>query len=179
MKRISMFPVLVLLLVSTLQLSAQEDKSKRPSPPAVVSQTLKSGATVTIDYSQPSVKGRTIGKDLEPLAGKVWRTGANAATQFTTSIPVKLAGIQLPAGTYTLFTVPHASLVDLIVNKETGQWGTDYKASFNLGTARITSEALTTPVEAFTISIVPVDTQHGSLVMEWGTFRWIAPIEVQ
>jgi len=109
----------------------------------------------------------------------VWRTGANEATQFTTSAPIKLAGMQVPAGTYTLWTVPHTSGVDLIVNKQTGQWGTDYDASRNLGRAMITSETLPTPVEEFTISIVPNDTRHGMLVMEWGSFRWTAQIEVQ
>ncbi|MBC7422961.1 MAG: DUF2911 domain-containing protein, partial [Ferruginibacter sp.] len=71
------------LLMATTTVSAQdkkEDKSKRPSPPALVKQTISSGAAISIDYSQPSVKGRTIGKDLEPKDGAVWRTGANEAT---------------------------------------------------------------------------------------------------
>ena len=77
--------ILSTLLLAGLFISnanAQQDKSKRPSPPAIVTQTLASGATISIDYSQPSVKGRTIGKDLEPKEGAVWRTGANEATVF-------------------------------------------------------------------------------------------------
>jgi hypothetical protein len=109
----------------------------------------------------------------------IWRTGANAATQFTTSTPIKLAGLQVPAGTYTLFTAPHTSGVDLIVNKQTGEWGTEYNRSLDLGTARIVSEVVTPTVEEFTISILPSDKRHGTLVLEWGSFRWIAPIEVQ
>ena len=65
------------------------------------------------------------------------------------------------------------------MNKQTGQWGTEYNGSLNLGIARMISEVATAPVEEFTISIIPGDTRHGTLVMEWGSFRWIAPIEVQ
>lgn len=133
----------------------------------------------TVDYSRPLLRGRILLGDVIPY-DRVWRTGANAATQFTTSAPIKLAGMQVPAGTYTLWTIPHVSGVDLIVNKQTGQWGTEYNGSYDLGTVRFTTESLTTPVEEFTISIVPgADTHHGTLVMEWGTFRWTAAIEVQ
>jgi len=77
-----------------------EDKSKRPSPPAVASATTSKGAVIKIDYSQPSVKGREIGKDLEPMKGKVWRTGANEATVFEVSKDVTINGKTLPAGKY-------------------------------------------------------------------------------
>ena len=132
----------------------------------------------TIDYSRPLLRGRTLLGDVIPY-DRVWRTGANAATQFTTTTPIKLGGVQVPAGTYTLFTAPHTSGVDLIVNKQSGEWGTEYNGSLNLGTTRMTSEAATTAVEEFTISVIPGDPRHGKLVLEWGSFRWIAPIEVQ
>jgi hypothetical protein len=135
-------------------------------------------AIFTIDYGRPLLRGRTLLGGVIPY-DYVWRTGANAATQFTTSIPIRLAGMQIPAGTYTLFTAPHTNGVDLIVNKQTGEWGTDYNGSLDLGIARIISEVSTTTVEEFTISILPSDNRHGTLVLEWGSFRWIAPIEVQ
>lgn len=107
---------------------AKEDKSKRPSPPAKVTQTIKSGATISIDYSQPSVKGRTIGKDLEPMDGKVWRTGANEATIFETSKEVKINDGNLPAGKYAMFTIPDDNGWTVIFNKTWNQWGAyDYK----------------------------------------------------
>jgi hypothetical protein len=109
---------------------------------------------------------------------RVWRTGANAATQFTTSAPITLAGLSLPAGTYTLWTVPRAGRVDLIVNRQTGQWGTEYRRARDLGTAPMKSNSVDTPVEQFTISIEPRGARRGTLVMEWGTFRWTAPIVV-
>jgi len=135
-------------------------------------------AMFTVDYSRPLLRGRTLLGDVIPY-DRVWRTGANAATQFTTSTPIKLAGLQVPAGTYTLFTAPHTNGVDLIVNKQSGQWGTEYNRSLDLGTARLISEVATANVEEFTISIVPGDNRHGTLVFEWGLFRWITPIEVQ
>jgi hypothetical protein len=116
--------VVTLSLASNKALAqAAEDKSKRPSPPAVATQTLASGATVTINYSQPSVKGRTIGKDLEPMTGKIWRTGANEATTFETSKNIKVNGQILPAGKYALFTISSEKEWTVIFNKKSAQWG--------------------------------------------------------
>jgi hypothetical protein len=135
------------------------------------------GASFSVDYGRPLARGRQLLGNLISY-DHVWRTGENAATQFTTSTPITLAGIRLPQGTYTLWTVPRANGVDLIVNKQTGQWGTGYDRSFDLGRAGMTTAALTTPVEQFTISIVAADDHHGTLAMEWGPFRWTAPIVV-
>ena len=134
-------------------------------------------ATFTVDYSRPLMRGRKLLNGVLPY-DYVWRTGANAATQFTTSVPVKLAGMHVPAGTYTLWTVPHTNSVELIVNKQHGQWGTEYNSKLNLDTARMTSQVRFTPVEEFTISIAPIDIKHGTLIIEWGDFRWSAPIEI-
>jgi hypothetical protein len=135
-------------------------------------------ATFTVDYGRPLARGRVLLGDVIPY-DRVWRTGANAATQFTTSAPITLAGIEVPQGTYTLWTVPHANGAELIVNKQTGQWGTGYNGSLNLGKAPMATETLDAPVEKFTISIVPADAHRGTLAMEWGQFRWTAPIVVR
>lgn len=135
-------------------------------------------AMFIVDYGRPLMRGRKLLGDVVTY-DHVWRTGANAATQFTTSAPIKLAGMQVPAGMYTLWTVPHKNGVDLIVNRQTGQWGTEYNGSRNLGIAKIIADTLSTPVEEFTISIISDDTHHGTLVIEWGSFKWTAPIEVQ
>jgi hypothetical protein len=132
-------------------------------------------AAFTIDYGRPLARGRVLVGDVLPI-DRVWRTGANAATQFSTSAPITLAGIKLAAGKYTLWTVPRDKGADLIVNSQSGQWGTSYNGSYDLGMKAMTVKTLTTPVEKFTISIVPVDAHHGTLVMEWGTFQWLAPI---
>jgi hypothetical protein len=137
------------------------------------------GATsISIDYSRPLARGRILLGNVIPY-DRVWRTGANAATQFTTSAPLKLAGIQLAAGTYTLWTVPHNNGVDLIVNGQSGQWGTQYDASHDIGKAPMQSSTLATPVDQFTISVAGKDARHGTLTMQWGSFRWTAPIEAR
>ena len=135
-------------------------------------------ASITIDYGRPLARGRVLLGNVIPY-DRVWRTGANAATQFTTSAPLRLAGIQLAAGTYTLWTVPHQNGVDLIVNGQAGQWGTEYNRSRDVGTARMQSTTLSTPVDQFTISVAASDARHGTLTLEWGSFRWTAPIEVR
>src|SRR6185312_10106097 len=116
--------------------------------------------TFTVDYGRPLVRGRQLLGNIIPY-DEVWRTGANAATQFTTSAPITLAGIRVPAGSYTLWTVPHKNSVELIVNKQTGQWGTSYDGSQNLAKAAMQTETLATPVERFTISIAATDGRHG------------------
>ena len=113
-------------LFTGLNASAQQDKSKRPSPPAKVSETIASGAIISIDYSQPSLKGRTIGKDIVTY-GEVWRAGANEATVFETNKEVKIEGKTLPAGKYSFYAIPGAESWTLIFNKTWQQWGTVYK----------------------------------------------------
>ena len=134
-------------------------------------------ATFAVDYGRPLARGRELLGALLPY-DYVWRTGANAATQFTTSAPITIAGIRVPAGTYSLWTVPRKKGADLIVNGQAGQWGTEYDGKRDIGMARMTAESLATPVEQFTISITRADERHGTLAMEWGPFRWTAPIVV-
>ena len=111
----------VLALLLTTLLWSQEDKSKRPSPPATASGTVN-GATITIDYSSPAVKGRKIWGGLVPY-DKVWRAGANEATLFTTSKDILVEGKKLPAGKYSLYAIPGEKDWVFIFNSKTGQWG--------------------------------------------------------
>ena len=135
-------------------------------------------AAISVDYGRPLARGRTLLGDVISY-DRIWRTGANAATQLTTSAPITLAGLSLPAGTYTLWTVPRVHGVDLIVNRQTGQWGTEYSRAKDLGMAPMRSDSVTTPVERFTITIEASGARRGTLTMAWGTFRWVAPIVVQ
>jgi Protein of unknown function (DUF2911) len=137
------------------------------------------GSTMFIvEYSRPVARGRVLLGNVIPY-DRVWRTGANAATELDTSAPITLAGLSLPAGKYTLWTLPSANGAQLIVNRQTGQWGTSYDASQDLGRAKLTTETLATPVDTFTISITPKDARNGALALEWGPFRWTAPIVVR
>lgn len=122
MKRILTTFIAAAALFFTVSCKGQGDKSTRPSPPATVTQ--KAGeVTITIDYSQPSVKGRTIGSDLEPMDGQVWRTGANEATTFEVDKDVKVEGQALAKGKYGLFTLKNGSDWTIIFNKTWKQWG--------------------------------------------------------
>lgn len=142
-----------------------EDKSKRPSPPATATATLASGATVTISYSKPSVKGRVIGKDLEPKEGQVWRTGANEATTFEVSKDVTLEGKALPAGKYSLFTLVKGDEWTIIINKVAEQWGA-YKYSDKDDVLRTTVKGSKAPsfAEQLDISI----SNAGVVSIVWG-----------
>lgn len=124
MKQIIALVAIAAFSFSTLSIHAQDDKSKRPSPPAKVSVTTDKGVIVGIDYSQPSVKGRTIGKEIAPY-GQVWRTGANEATVFEINKDVAINGQKLPAGKYGLYTIPGEKEWTVIFSKKSTLWGSD------------------------------------------------------
>ncbi|MEO6454607.1 MAG: DUF2911 domain-containing protein [Ginsengibacter sp.] len=159
MKKILTTALITAGLIAGNYVSAQNtppDKSKRPSPPATVTQTISSGATITINYSQPSVKGRTIGKDLEPMDNKVWRTGANEATVFETDKNVMVQGKELAAGKYGLFTIFNGNDVTVIFNKTSEQWGAfNYKESDDALRVNAKSVTAASPSEKLTFKISP------------------------
>jgi hypothetical protein len=152
-------------ILSAIVATAQPDKSKRPSPPALATETLASGAKISIDYSQPSVKGRTIGTDLEPMDGKVWRTGANEATVFVTDHDLMVEGQLLPAGKYGLFTVREGNDWTIIFSKTWNQWGA---FSYNQGDdqlrVKVKGAKAESPSEKFTFSIG----KDGKIQFVWG-----------
>jgi len=124
MKKTDVKKSILLLSVGALMASsvwAQADKSSRPSPPATATGKI-GAATITIDYSSPSVKGRKIWGDLVPY-DQAWRAGANEATIFSTDKAVKIGGKTLPAGKYSLFATPGKTDWEFIFNSQTGQWG--------------------------------------------------------
>jgi hypothetical protein len=132
-------------------------------------------AQVMVDYGRPSVRGRTVwGGALVPY-GKVWRTGANAATTLVTSADLVLGGAPIPAGTYTLFTYPTAQGVQLVVNRKTGEWGTEHDPSQDLVRVPLQVTPLATRVERFTIAVEPVNGTP-SLVLRWADRQLSAPV---
>src|SRR5262249_18694787 len=146
----SLFFLVALTLTWAQQPSAQE-KSQRPSPPGTADCTIN-GKKVTINYSRPSMKGRKIIGGLVPY-GQVWRTGANEATTLTSAVDLNIGGAKVPAGTYTLYTLPSEGTWKLIINKQTGQWGTEYNQGQDLARVDMTKTAIAVPVEKFTISL--------------------------
>lgn len=140
------------VLSITIVAVAQQDKSKRPSPPANAQCSFSNGKTIKVDYSSPRAKGRKIFGDLVPF-GKVWRTGANEATSFVTDTNLTAGGKEIPAGNYTIFTVPNPDKWTLIVNKKTGEWGIPYKyESDEQARIDMTVSKTSAPVENFTIA---------------------------
>jgi len=126
--------------------------AQKPSPAAQAQCKFSDGKTITVDYSSPRMKGRKIFGELVPF-GEVWRTGANEATTFVTTANVTVGGKSVPAGSYTIFTVPKQGNWTLIVNKKTGEWGIPYKYEAD-ELARVDMSVSQTPsaVENFTIA---------------------------
>ena len=136
------------------------------------------GAELWIDYGRPSARGRTVWGGLLVPYDAVWRTGANAATQFSTSADLVIGGATVPAGKYTLWTWATPDGYQLVVNKETGQWGTDYKAGQDLVRVPLTAAPLATPVEQFTFAVDPAP-NGGTLRMRWGDKQLSVPFTVK
>lgn len=141
------------------------------SPPDSVRATV-GGASVAINYQRPSKRGRVIFGGVVPWDA-VWRTGANTATSFTTDRDLNLGGVPVPAGSYTLWSIPGRTGWQLVINKQTGQWGTVYDQEQDLARIPMTVERLTAPVEQFTIAIA-----DGRLSLAWDDTRASVPIAI-
>ena len=167
MQKRSALPTLLAILFTTAAF-AQMGGGK-PSPPASATCDLGGGKTIKTDYSSPRMKGRKIYGGLVPF-GEVWRTGANSATTFVTSADVMVGGKSVPAGSYTLFTVPNADKWTLIINKKTGEWGIPYTyESDELARVDMKLSKLPSPVENFTIVY---DKSNGcTMHIDWETTR--------
>jgi hypothetical protein len=142
--------LLAVMLLLFNEAQAQEPVKARPSPLEVV--TMKWEDTyVKITYSRPHKRGRTIFGELVPY-DKIWRTGANEATELTTTGDIKLAGNEVPAGTYTVFTIPQKDKWTIILNSDLGQWGA-YRYDEEKDVARfdVPTKQLSSTYESFTI----------------------------
>ncbi len=146
------------------------------SPRDTVRATVGS-ATILVDYGRPRRRGREIFGNVVPW-GQVWRTGANAATQLRTDRDLVFGSLLVPAGTYTLWTLPSPRGWLLIVNRQTGQWGTEYDPARDLGRVPMTVSALAESVEAFTIDVAPRE-GGGVLVISWDRTRAMVPFTVR
>jgi hypothetical protein len=141
------------------------DGKKLPSPPAMANVTLE-GQTVTIKYNSPSMRGRTIFGGLVPY-GQVWRTGANPATTLITPIPLHIGTLLVPAGTYTIYSLPNKDKWMLIVNKQTGQWGTEYHQDQDLGRVEMKHHTLDSPQEVMSLSFDNIKKDSAEFHIRW------------
>ncbi len=174
---VSLFAIATLAIA---QMNMAQDKSKRPSPPASAACKLSDGKSVKIDYASPRAKGRKIFGEASEKAlvpyGEIWRTGANEATTFVSDTNLMVGGKPVPAGSYTIFTVPKADAWWLVISRKTGEWGTDYPGEKeDLVRVPMKVSKTAAPVENFTIAF----DQAGSkctLRMEWENTR--ASVEI-
>ncbi|MGH9200223.1 MAG: DUF2911 domain-containing protein [Vicinamibacterales bacterium] len=133
------------------------------------------GANISIEYGRPSLKARSEAQVMPP--GQEWRTGADEATTLVTDKSLKFGTLAVPAGTYTLYTVPGEKEWRLVVSKRTGQWGIPYPAGEDLGRVPMTVGKTKAPVEQLTISLD--DTAGGGVLrVEWGTTSASVPFTV-
>jgi hypothetical protein len=146
------------------------------SPPDTVRSTI-GAANIEIAYSRPLKRGRVIFGNVVPW-NQVWRTGANAATQLTTTKDLMFGSTALPAGKYTLWTLPTPTGAKLIINSQTGQWGTDYDVKRDFARLDLTRTSLPQPVDQFTIAVVPQGSA-GLLRMSWDTTQYSIPFTIK
>ncbi len=173
--RLSAALALSALVVLPLEAQLRANPSTRATAevalalPRVQGQPAPAPLKIRVDYGQPHARGRKVMHDVVKLE-EVWRLGANAATEFSTDVDLVLGGATIPKGKYTLFTMPSKSGWKLIVNKKTGEWGTEYDASADLVKVDLKARTLTDAVESLQIALVPGEgAAKGVMTIAWGT----------
>jgi hypothetical protein len=161
------------VIASGVWLTGQE--RKRLSPHETVSSTVD-GAKISITYGRPYMKGRKVVGGLIPY-GNVWRMGADEATTLVTDKALMFGNMHVSAGTYTLYTHASEKNWQLAINKQTGQWGTEYDAAQDLGRVPLTLSKTSGPVEQFTIEIADTPA-GGELRLAWDTTQAAAAFTV-
>ena len=169
-----------MIVVAGIGLGAQKTTPVHPGKggsPHVRSEWTVDGAKITIEYGRPSLKGRSEAELMPP--GKEWRTGADEATTLTTDKMLMIGSLMIPAGTYTLYTVPGDKEWQLVLGRleKPGQWGIPYNKALEIGRASMNVVKTSKPVENVTISID--DTAQGAnLRIEWGTTSATVPFTI-
>ncbi|PWT96797.1 MAG: hypothetical protein C5B51_32650 [Terriglobia bacterium] len=161
----------VLILFAAMGLEAQV-----LSPRMNTSVTID-GKKITVGYGAPSMRGRKVMGALVPY-GEVWCAGANDATSLETEADLDINGLKIPKGSYTLWTLPNATEWRLIVNKETGQWHTEYKERYDLGRVKMNLKTVPSPVERFVIQLSSAGGNKGTLALTWENTEASVPITV-
>ena len=154
----------LIVLCAAVFLSILPLQAQQASPPGSAEITVD-GKKIAISYHRPSMKGRKIFGGLVPY-GQVWRTGANNATSLKTEVDLMFGNVVVPAGSYTLWTLPTESGWKLIINKQTGQWGTQYAEGQDLARVDMKVGKLSAAAEQFTITLAPAP-GGGTLKLDW------------
>ncbi len=182
-----MKPIIAILLIvpafliAALPLNAQQ--KQRVSPHETINASVD-GDQLTIVYGRPYTKDPKTGEKRKIWGGLVpfgqpWRTGADEATLFTTQQPIEMGGTTIPAGTYSLFTLPEENgAAKLIINKQTGQWGTKYDEKQDLARVELKKGPLDQPVDQFTMAIEKNPAGGGVLKLMWESTQFSVPFTV-
>ena len=163
--------IVVVLLAGACSLFCPPPLSAQQQPQPILSprdstEVIITGKRIKIDYGRPSMRGRKIMGELVPY-NKWWRTGANEATGFVTEADLEIDSVTLPKGSYTLYTLPTAKRWKLIINKQTGQWGTVYNPELDFARVDLAKRVVRRPVEKLTISLRRTNNSSGTLTIEW------------
>jgi len=152
------------------------------SPDAQTSVTI-GGKTIAMKYSAPSVRGRQIfgagGRISKDPTWPVWRTGADSATSLHTDADLNIGGLDVPAGDYTVFTLVNVTPWQLIINKQTKQWGLTYKQDMDLGRVPMTITKPSAPIETCKITLSDAGGNKGKLQIEWENVIASVPFTVK
>lgn len=165
MRSLKIQSLLVLCAAVFLSILPVQAQQKQMASPPASTEIAVDGKKITINYHRPSMKGRKIFGDLVPF-GKVWRTGANNATSLKTEVDLMFGNVVVPAGSYTLWTLPTESGWKLIINKQTGQWGTQYNEAQDLARVDMKVGKLSATAEQFTITMTAAK-NGGTIKMDW------------
>ena len=157
----------VILTASTGNRRVTQNKQ---SPPADTTMKV-GGKDVTIEYNAPSARGRKVEGGLIPY-GEVWRLGADSATTLTADTNLKIGDLAVPKGVYTLYIAASEGGWKLVVNKQKGQWGTEYNESQDLGRVPLKLAKLSSPVETLKITL-----NNSMLEIEWGSTKASVPVK--
>lgn len=173
------------LLMAALVGTAEAQKTTQIHPgkggsPHVRTEWTVAGANISIEYGRPYLKNRTVGKDVEPMAGKIWRLGADEPTTLKTDAALQFGDVTVPAGTYSIWAITDdAGGMKLVVSKEVPSWGTMYPGeAADLARIDMNVQQASTPTEQLTLSIEPAP-GGGTLRVDWGTMVATLPFTVQ
>ncbi|MGA3185941.1 MAG: DUF2911 domain-containing protein [Bryobacteraceae bacterium] len=172
-----------ILISATLLTSAALSFAGNPQSPSAATSVTIAGKTISIKYSAPSLRGRQMfgpdGRISKDPTWPVWRAGADDATALHTDADLVINGLNVPKGDYTVFVLVNVNPWQLIINKQTKQWGLEYSAAQDLGRVPMTIMKPAAPIETFKITLSAAGGNKGKLQMEWENVIASVPFSVK
>jgi hypothetical protein len=161
--------IFILALGATMLFAAPRKSTVNKLSPSATTSVKLGGSTITVDYNAPSARGRKVEGGLVPY-DSIWRAGADSATTLTTTGDLMIGDVHVPKGEYTLYVQGGEKGWELAINKQTGQWGTEYDKSQDLGRTAMKLTKLSTPAETLKIDLSAAG-KTGLLSMSWGSTK--------